>query len=163
MLQDTEDKRKERRKQKVSVSRHKRAVLRGSAGSLAVTQETFMMSCEHWRWTRSCVDTRLPGDSWMERFGDDSSSHRSDSHQSLRWPSLLVIAYSDLQPCVQSLCRHTQTERQCKYWGLPAWEEGCASAHPHWGRMWWYNLWVMRILVTVGMLWKGQRMRLDRN
>lgn len=63
MLQDTEDKRKERRKQKVSVSRHKRDVLRGSAGSLAVTDEAFMMSCEHWRWTRRCVDTRLPRDS----------------------------------------------------------------------------------------------------
>lgn len=63
MLQDTEDKRKERRKQKVSVSRHKRAVLRGGAGSLAGTHETSMMSCEHWRWTRRCVDTRLPADS----------------------------------------------------------------------------------------------------
>lgn len=128
MLQDTEDKRKERRKQKVSVSGHKRAVLRGSAGSLAVTHETFTMSCEHWRWTRRCVDTRLPGDSCVrldrERFGDEEcsgalSSRRSDSHQSLRSPSLLVIANSDLQPCVQCLCRRTQKERQCKYWGLP--------------------------------------------
>lgn len=59
MLQDTEDKRKERRKQKVSASRHRRAVLRGGA----VTHETFRMSCEHWRWTRRCVDTRLPGES----------------------------------------------------------------------------------------------------
>lgn len=42
MLQDTEDKRKERRKQKVSVSGHERAVLLCSRAGLY---------CEHWRWT----------------------------------------------------------------------------------------------------------------
>lgn len=38
MLQDTEDKRKERRKQKVGVSRHEHAILLcSSSGSLAIT------------------------------------------------------------------------------------------------------------------------------
>lgn len=57
MLQDTEDKRKERRKQKVSVSRHEHTDF---SAAVLVFWLVCMMNCEHWRVIRRQLDRRFP-------------------------------------------------------------------------------------------------------